>query len=393
MSESLKFKFIGSVIVFNILLLFGRITYAQEPVPLKVSNELKLDNRFTNYIDSCIQEYMKVNKVPGMALALVKDTSTLYAKGYGLIRIDKKDSVTANSAFDMASTTKLFTATAIMQLVEKNQIILDSPVVKYIPYFRIKGDYKKITIRNILSHTSGLPRNMSKKQMSKGRNDPKYLENCIRSLSKLKMIGMPGTETESYSNIGYFVLSEVIAKVSKTSYEEYVKINIFDPLGMSDSRFSNQQIINKVEHHENIKSKVFVVKDDYMNPARNGGGGLYSSADDMSIWIKAFLNNGHYLNYTVLKDSTFKMMLIPQSKTGYTCNGCFSEVGLGWRTAQYNGNKFIGHGGSSWHGGKSLCLFWPKQSVGILLVSNIDDENNGEMTLFIMDKLLEYLNK
>jgi CubicO group peptidase (beta-lactamase class C family) len=109
-------------------------------------------------VDPVIQQVMKSYDLPGLAIAIVKDDKIVYAKGFGVKNLETKDPITAKSLFQMASISKPFSATAIMQFVERGKVDFDDPVVKYLPYFKINDErYKEITIRQMLSHISGMP--------------------------------------------------------------------------------------------------------------------------------------------------------------------------------------------------------------------------------------------
>src|SRR6185369_8918332 len=109
-------------------------------------------------MDQLIGQVMAGNKIPGLAIGVVKDGKLVYARGFGISRLGATKPVTTRTLFHMASVTKTFVATAIMQLVEQGKIDLDAPLVKYLPYFRMKDErYRIITIRQMLSHTSGIP--------------------------------------------------------------------------------------------------------------------------------------------------------------------------------------------------------------------------------------------
>jgi CubicO group peptidase (beta-lactamase class C family) len=386
-------KHVKRIILVILILLCKQLGFGQITKGISgQSNNVKLDSTFKTYIDSLINSYLEKNHIPGMALALVTDTSTLYMRGYGLVSADQKESITINSAFDIASNTKLFTATALMQLYKKGLVALDSPLVRYIPYFKMKGPFQQITLRHLLTHTSGMVEHMNEKEETKQCCDSKTcLDNHIRSLHKSKLLSKPG-EKYSYSNVGYTILAEVVSKVSKLSYEDYVKENILEPLAMNSSSFECTQIANKVAHHKIRNSKAVVIKNDTKNSAANGAAGLFSSIHDMSIWAKVFLANGPYLDKYIVQDSTFQMMLSSGAKTGYDCNGCFSDVGLGWHTGSLDGNIFVGHGGTAYYGGKSHYLLWPKQSLAIVLLSNASNGNDVALAVLIMQALIEYIN-
>ena len=142
---------IRKVIVFVILIL---LSGAAIPVSAASSPQPDLAAK----ISPEIEKFMDKMDIPGLAVGIVRDNEIIYAEGFGVEEIGKSDTITAGTKFDMASISKLFTATAIMQLVEKGRIDLNAPVTRYLPYFMLKDNrYKDITIKHLLTHTSGLP--------------------------------------------------------------------------------------------------------------------------------------------------------------------------------------------------------------------------------------------
>jgi CubicO group peptidase (beta-lactamase class C family) len=191
-------------------------------------------DRFKEQFEPVINQVMQQAKIPGYAIAVVENQKVLYAAGFGVRMLGEKEPVTARSLFHMASITKPFVATSIMQLWELGKIDLDAPVVKYLPYFRLKDErYRQVTVRMMLSHISGMP-DTNDYEWDKPQYDDGALERYVKSLSNSSLIADPGTKFQ-YSNIAFEVLGDVIAKVSGLSFEDYVKRNILEPLGMNSS--------------------------------------------------------------------------------------------------------------------------------------------------------------
>ncbi|MEM9859770.1 MAG: serine hydrolase domain-containing protein, partial [Bacteroidota bacterium] len=118
----------------------------------------ELSNLDRNYLDSVYTQYMSSTQVPGIAIGILKNGNILYSKGFGIKNKDTKEPVTSKSLFHLASVSKTFVATAIMQLSQEEKLELDDPIVKYLPYFEMKDKrYKAITIKQILTHSSGIP--------------------------------------------------------------------------------------------------------------------------------------------------------------------------------------------------------------------------------------------
>src|ERR1043166_4055777 len=195
------------------------------------------------------QIYAAISKgrLPGMAIGVVKNGKLIYARGFGVSKLGTNAAITSRSLFHMASVTKTFVATAIMQLSEQGKIDLDAPLTKYLPYFKMNDErYRQIKIRQMLSHTSGIPDTVNY-HWDKPEYDAGALERFVRSIADQQLVFAPGDKF-AYSNTAYEILGDVIAKVSGESFEDYVQHQILTPLGMKDStllvREANAQLLS-----------------------------------------------------------------------------------------------------------------------------------------------------
>ena len=176
-------------------------------------------------IDRYIKSEMKSSGIPGLSISIVKKDKSIFAKGYG--NVDSSGSpITTKTPFIIGSTSNSFTAVAIMQLVEAGKIDLDAPVQKYIPWFKVadENSSSKITVRNLLNHTSGISRYAAPMVVS--RSDLNDLESYVHKLSEVKLNKPVGT-TWQYANENYQILGLIVQEVSGITYEDYIKKNIF----------------------------------------------------------------------------------------------------------------------------------------------------------------------
>src|SRR5215471_14271443 len=194
-------------------------------------------------LDPLIKKTMHDDPTPGFALGVVHDGRLVFAKGFGtatLVRPDRP--VTPETVFHMASVTKPFVATCVMQLWEQGKVDLDVPVIKYVPYFRLSDPrYREISVRQMLTHTSGMP-DVEDYAWNKPQYDNEALERYVKSLGSQKLLWAPGVRM-SYSNMAYEVLGDLVAKVSGVTFEEYMDGHILKPLGMNSSTL----LVKKVE--------------------------------------------------------------------------------------------------------------------------------------------------
>jgi CubicO group peptidase (beta-lactamase class C family) len=190
-------------------------------------------------IDAYIQEEMREVHIPGLALGIVHGDEVVHLKSFGETDPSGR-AVTLQTPFILASSSKSFTALAIIQLSEAGKLDLDSPVKRYIPWFRVanKAASNRITVRNLLNHTSGLPEDTAFKPMLINDMSDDALEERVRTLSDVHLSHHVGATFE-YTDANYDVLGLIVQRVAGQSYESYVQEHIFTPLDMSHS-FTNQ---------------------------------------------------------------------------------------------------------------------------------------------------------
>jgi len=187
-------------------------------------------------LDSLLYHWIDSASIPGLSVAITHDDSIIYLKSFGVKNLESKEPLQPINLFHVASVSKPFMATAIMQLVERGKIELDERLVTYLPYFKMADErYKAITIRQMLNHTSGFP-DVEDYEWEHPQKDEGAAERYAKSLSNEKLVSAPGTEFH-YSNMAFDVLAAVVAKVSGQSFEVFVKKNILLPLEMKESSF------------------------------------------------------------------------------------------------------------------------------------------------------------
>lgn len=320
--------------------------------------------RLRTELEPKITEVIRSGRLPGFAIGVVKNGKLIYAKGFGVAKLGTDSPVTSRSLFHMASVTKTFVATAVMQLVEQGKIDLDAPITKYLPYFKMDdARYRDIKIRQMLSHTSGIP-DTTNYHWDKPEYDDGALERFVRSTANQKLVFAPG-QNFAYSNTAYEILGDVIAKVSGESFEDYVQHQILTPLAMKDStllvRQANPSLLTSPHVDENGKlvvSKIFPY-----NRAHAPSSTLYSNIDDMSRWAIAYLNHGELDGRRILKGETVEVMWRPVV-------GAFNmKEGISWFTKDLQGHLLVMHDGGD-VGFESRLLLAPNDSVAVVAMSN-----------------------
>lgn len=184
-------------------------------------------------LDKWVERTMHKTHQPGLAIGIVYDGELLWGKSYGYAELEAKTPVTLDTRFRIASITKTFTATAIMQLRDAGKLSLDDPASTYLDWFNLRyEDAPEITIRNLLSHTSGLPRD-SHGAMWTDCDAPEWDE-FVEATKQREATRAP-YDKFAYSNLGYSLLGGIIEVISGQTWADYLQENILDPLGMSET--------------------------------------------------------------------------------------------------------------------------------------------------------------
>lgn len=318
-----------------------------------------------------------------MALAVTHNDATLVARGFGVKRFGQATPVSDTTLFHMASVTKPFVATAVMQLVEQGRLALEDSVARHLPYFRLDDRRSsEITIRQLLSHTAGMP-DVGDYGWDRPETDNDALERYVRDLHVAKLIDSPGNR-HSYSNVGFEVLGDVVAKVSGRSIEDYVTKFILNPLGMTSSTLmaprANPELLatphTLTDTGDSIVSSIFPY-----NRAHAPSSTLCCNAREIARWMIANLSGGVLSGARVLKPETLEQMWAPVAEAQHYPR---RFVGLSWFISYYRGYRVISHSGSDL-GFNSMCLLLPERALGISFMCNAD----YSPVQFLMNSALE----
>lgn len=222
------------------MLIKGKASTADELMQEHKSNQ-EITTLLEEQLEPLIEQVMASFEIAGLAIGIVRDDEVVYAKGFGVKNIETREPVTASSLFHLASLSKVFVATAVMQLTEQGKLDLDTSIVDYLPYFTLNDERSRaITARQMLSHVSGMP-DEEMYYWDQPQYDEGALERYVRGLANLSLLFEPG-ERFSYSNMAYEVLGDLIAKLSGQPFEEYMREHLLDPLGMSTSTFFKHEV-------------------------------------------------------------------------------------------------------------------------------------------------------
>ena len=344
--------------IYLLLLLFVMMDYG----PGKESQKESFESR----IDRHVKRVMKLYGVPGLAIGIVRDGKIIFKNGYGHANIKTGQKTDTNTLFGMASVSKSFTATAVMQLAEHGFINLDDPVSKHVPYFILKDErYRLITIRMLLNHTSGIP-TMYKAEFNYEHPefDGSALKRYLKRLYPRPLEFDPG-EKHAYSNHGYALLAALIECVSEMPFEQYMKEQVLKPLGMDNSHFLFPEIqrANLAAPHVLGAGFRYEVPDYFpVNRWAAGCGGLYSSIDEMCNWLLVCLQKGILGENRILSEMSYNNMWTvssPKSK----------RMGLGWFIDRWLDTTLVSHPGGGL-GYSAECCLLPEHNLGVAVVCN-----------------------
>ena len=309
---------------------------------------------------------MEKNKVTGLSIALVDDKGLIWAQGFGYADKENNIPATPQTVYRVASISKLFTATAIMQLAEQGRINIDEPLTTYLPEFSIKTRFPgegRITPRNLMTHHSGLPANFYKGIFS---SNPEPFTKVIKEI-KDEYLAYPPDSVYSYSNLGVTLLGGVIERVSGKDYASYMDESILGPIGMDNSSFSTKTgMVVAKGYKDGDATNELGIRD---LPAT----GLLSSVVDLGRFMQMVLTGGMSGGRQIIKPETLAEMLRPQNSKVPLDMGI--NIGLGWaldgmgNTEIKNGGPVVHHGGSL-PAFNSQLLILPEQKLGVVVLTN-----------------------
>jgi CubicO group peptidase (beta-lactamase class C family) len=330
---------------------------------------------FSSRIDSLFIKYDGTD-VPGASVMIIKDGKVIYKRGYGLADLEAKEPVTPSACFRLASVTKQFTAMSVMILAGRKKLSYDNTLSDYFPDFPSSG--KKITVRHLLNHVSGL---IAYEDVMPESTMVPLLDNDVLALLKKKdsTYFAPGAEYR-YSNSGYALLALIVEKVSGMSFAQFLRENIFAPLQMTSS-VAYEKGISTVPNRaygyslrDSSDEKSFIRTDQSMTSSVLGDGGIYSSTEDLFKWDQS-LYTTKLVSSTTL-DQAFTPNILHDGKN--------SEYGFGWRISTYRETRCLHHSGST-IGFRNEIQRYPEKHFSVIVLTNRDDGDPGALAYRIAD--------
>ena len=327
-------------------------------------------------LDAYVDAALKTWKVPGIGVAIVRNDSVIYARGYGARAVGGPERVSEKTIFAIGSSSKAFTAAAIAMLVDEKKVSLDAPAATYLLGFQLYDPYatRELTVRDLLSHRSGLARGELAWYGSGYDRDE-----IVRRVRFLR----PSWSFRSqfgYQNIMYITAGQVVAKVSGRSWDEFVRERIFTPLGMATSTTTIRDVTEQPDvatPHATVGDTVRPIAWRNIDNA-GAAGSINSSAMEMAQWVRLQLGRGSFGGkrlisprlmdemhqaHTIIRVDSAARAMNPESH--------LQAYGLGWFLQDYRGRIAVHHGGNV-DGFTALVAMLPEEKFGVVLLTNMN---------------------
>lgn len=344
-------------------------------------------------MDAYAEQSRRDWNVPGMAVAVVKDDSVVYMRGFGVRQLGRPERVDAHTSFAIASTTKAFTATAVAMLVDEGKVRWDDPVSRHVAGFSVAADpglSGELTVRDLLSHRTGLPTADVLWYASGSTSD-----DILRRMRFLRPNAAPRSRY-MYNNNAYMLAGMVVEGASGMPWAEFVRTRILQPLGMDETLTGFAGLDargNVAAPHVEVRDTVRPIpyRDfDNIGPA----GSMNSSVHDMTRWMRAQLAGGvlpdgeRLVSDVQQREMQTPQFLIPQAQfypAARLARPNFTAYGLGWFMQDYRGRKVVMHTGSI-DGMSALLALVPEERLGMVVYLNLD---HAELRHAMMYRVLD----
>lgn len=337
-----------------------------------MQNNSKIHENLDAYIPKAMEDW----KIPGLAIAVVKDDDIVFSKGFGVCELGEAETVDEHTLFAIGSCTKAFTATALGLLVQEGKLSWDDAVINHLPGFQLYDPYvtHNITVRDLLCHRSGL-------QTWEGdliAYGSRYTREELIHRARYIQPAFSFRAGFGYSNIMFITAGQIIPAITELCWDDFVSQRIFEPLCMTRSNTSIKSLdglVNVAKPHENIGDRIHSLpyrNVDNMGPASS----INSTVYDMAQWLRLQLSNGIYDENQIVNEAIIEETRVPHTPIRISPLGrklipsChFSAYGLGWNLMDYHGQLVVMHSGSL-DGMYSLVGLLPEEKLGLVFLTN-----------------------
>ncbi len=342
-------------------------------------------------LDPLLEQVRNSFDLPGLAVGIVRGDEIVYARGFGVRDIRTREPVTVRSLFHQASISKLFTATAIVQLSERGKVGLADPVVKYLPKFRLAdARSQSITIEQLLTHTSRMP-DPEDHDWEHPEYDEGALQRLMCGLHSSQLVAEPG-QMFAYSSLGYNVLGALITEVCGEPFETFMMDHILELSGMRDSTFFKPVVPPDLATSPHIRTPHMMVSNIYpYSRPQAPSSTLQSNVLDMCQWALGCLMGeepGDRVDpHRILAPESYQLLWSARAYTGHDKDERQAEIGLGWFAGKYRGMPVVMHDGGD-VGYEAELVLLPEQKVAVAVMANIYPAMTTAITGMLLDVLL-----
>jgi len=360
-----------------LLYLFGLCMAAQASAQLVEPTDDALKK-----LDGTISQYLEDNVTPGAIVAVIANGQLIHVRPYGLANVELSVPVTEDTVFEIGSISKQFVAAAAMMLVGENKLDLDKPIHHYLP--ELPGEWLDVTMRQLLTHTSGIPdyEEIASYDIYRYRLTAPEV---IKIAQSRPMDFPPGTGWY-YSNTGYYLASMILERIEEKPLGEILRLRIFEPLGMKRTRFADPEAIisSRAAGYWVNKRGALINRPPTETSSTLGAGGLLSSVGDFALWDSAL--NGDQLLSETAKSEIWKPVELPndESEVGW---GGFEDYGFGWLLGDYLEQRVQGHSGQV---AGFVAEYWrfPDRGLSVVVFANRFRVNATPITLAVIHTFL-----
>jgi CubicO group peptidase (beta-lactamase class C family) len=308
-------------------------------------------------IDAIVEAPIKAGRIAGASVAVVRGNETLVERGYGMADLQLDVPTPPRAIYEIGSVTKQFTAAAILLLAEEHKLSLDDELTKFLPDYPTQGH--RITLRQLLNHTSGIKGYTELEEFGELMLLKKPKQELVKLFSS-KPFDFPPGEELIYNNSAYFLLGLIIEQVSGVSYADFVKSRLFDKVGMKDSSYCSERVIQKNKVHGYDTADGTLVLKGYIDHSwPYAAGSLCSSAHDLALWNRA-LHGGK-----VLTPESYRALTTP----GRLNDDTEIRYGMGVGVVSRAGRRMISHGGGI-NGFLAHAAYYPSENLTVVVLFN-----------------------
>ena len=295
----------------------------------------------------------------GGAVGIARDGEDAFLDVIGFGDIDARSPITSRTSFDLASVTKVFTGTAAMLLGERGQLRISDPIAQYLPGIKQPSGHRPVLIQDLLWHISDIPDYLAAAAQDESFE---FLPESVRKWACGRVPSAEPGQRDEYSNTNYFLLAEIISEVAGMSYADFLRTNLFEPFGLSDTFVlgHHREHTVRARGYQNVRIGIPGYQRSEFDLPVLGDGGVFSSIRDLLRWQELYYG-GHVLKPATLAQALRPGTLDCGTTLGYGCGVMVEDLG--------DGRRWCGHDGA-WSGAAAFLGRWVEDCLSVVVLSN-----------------------